>query len=196
MKRTYFNTELVKKSITDLLVAIEPSTCTREGLVDTPARVTKMFAEIFSGYELDPDEVMSGDFGGKFTETYDELVIVRDIEFYSHCEHHMVPFFGKVHIGYIPNGKVVGLSKLARVVDCFAKRLQVQERMTQEIADTVERNLDAKGVIVVIEATHLCMCMRGVKKPHSSTVTSIVRGLLKENGSARAEFFSMVNVRS
>ncbi len=202
LTNSHFNTKLVEDNIREILNVIEPRHIEeglRKGLQDTPKRVAKMFLEVFSGYSQDPEEILTSasfDVMDDEASVYDELVIVKDIPFYSHCEHHMVPFFGKAHVGYIPNpardGRVVGLSKLARVVDCFAKRLQVQERLTHQVAHAIETHLNALGVIVVIEAEHLCMCMRGVKKPGSSTTTSKVCGLLKTNGEARAEFLSLI----
>lgn len=175
--------------IFDLLKTIEPETYEREGLQDTPSRVDKMYNEIYGGYALDPIDILGTVFEDEF---HKEMVIVKDIQFYSHCEHHMVPFFGKAHIGYIPDGRIVGLSKLARLVDCFARRLQIQERMTTQIADTITQVLNPLGVMVVIEAEHLCMKMRGIKNPCADTITSAVRGVLKTNEMARAEFISLI----
>jgi len=161
----------------------------REGLTDTPKRVARMYNEVCSGYEQDPKEL----FKAVFNEDHKELVIVKDIYFYSHCEHHMVPFSGKAHIGYIPNGKIVGLSKLARLVEIYSKRLQVQERLTSQVADDIMKYLEPAGCMVVMEASHLCMCMRGVKKPGSSTTTSAVRGIFADNAIARSEFLSLID---
>ncbi|MBJ6362804.1 GTP cyclohydrolase I FolE [Paenibacillus sp. GCM10012307] len=160
----------------------------REGLLETPARVTRMYEEIFSGYDVDPRDVL----GVTFDENHEELVIVRDIVYYSQCEHHMAPFFGKAHIGYIPSGKIAGLSKLARLVDAITRRLQVQERITTQIADIMEEVLKPTGVMVVVEGEHLCMCSRGVKKPGSKTVTSAVRGEFRSNPALRSEFLSLL----
>lgn len=160
----------------------------REGLVDTPDRIARMYTEIFAGYDEDPKSILSK----TFTADNNEMVIERDITFYSMCEHHMMPFFGKAHIAYIPNGKVVGISKLARCVEVYAKRLQIQEQMTAQIADAIYKELDAKGVIVMIEAEHLCMSMRGVKKPGSQTVTYVCRGEFENNEELRVRFFNMV----
>ncbi|MBP2001702.1 GTP cyclohydrolase I [Paenibacillus shirakamiensis] len=160
----------------------------REGLLDTPARVTRMYEEIFAGYEVDPREVL----GVTFEENHEELVIVKDIVYYSQCEHHMAPFFGKVHIGYIPSGRIAGLSKLARLVEAVTRRLQVQERITSQIADIMEEVLAPQGVMVVVEGEHLCMCSRGVKKPGSKTVTSGVRGTFRSDAASRAEFLSLI----
>ncbi|MGG3839467.1 GTP cyclohydrolase I FolE [Paenibacillus thiaminolyticus] len=160
----------------------------REGLKETPARVTRMYEEIFGGYEVDPRDVL----GVTFDEAHEELVIVKDITYYSLCEHHMAPFFGKVHIGYIPSGQVAGLSKLARLVEAVTRRLQVQERVTSEIADIMEEVLKPHGVMVIVEGEHLCMCSRGVKKPGSKTVTMSTRGSFKDDAAQRAEFLSLI----
>lgn len=160
----------------------------REGLLETPARVARMYEEIFSGYEVDPRDVL----GVTFDEKHEELVIVKDIGYYSQCEHHMAPFFGKVHIGYIPSGKIAGLSKFARLVDAVTRRLQVQERVTSEIADIMEEVLHPHGVMVVVEGEHLCMCARGVKKPGSKTITSAVRGSFRSDAALRTEFMSLI----
>ncbi|MCE5168687.1 GTP cyclohydrolase I FolE [Paenibacillus profundus] len=160
----------------------------REGLLETPARVTRMYEEIFAGYEVDPRDVL----GVTFDERHEELVIVKDITYYSQCEHHMAPFFGKVHIGYIPSGKIAGLSKLARLVEAVSRRLQVQERITSQIADIMDEVLQPHGVMVVVEGEHLCMCARGVKKPGSKTVTSAVRGSFRSDAAQRAEFLSLI----
>ena len=160
----------------------------REGLLETPARVARMYEEIFAGYAVDPREVL----GVTFDEQHEELVIVKDIVYYSQCEHHMAPFFGKIHIGYIPSGKIAGLSKLARLVEAVTRRLQVQERITSEIADIMEEVLKPHGVMVVVEGEHLCMCARGVKKPGSKTVTSGVRGSFRRSSTLRNEFLSLI----
>lgn len=160
----------------------------REGLLETPARVTRMYEEIFSGYGVDPREVL----GVTFDEQHEELVIVRDIVYYSQCEHHMAPFFGRAHIGYIPSGKIAGLSKLARLVDAITRRLQVQERITSQIADIMDEVLQPHGVMVVVEGEHLCMCARGVKKYGSKTVTSAVRGEFRTSSALRSEFLSLL----
>lgn len=160
----------------------------REGLLETPARVTRMYEEIFAGYEVDAREVL----GVTFDEQHEELVIVKDIVYYSQCEHHMAPFFGKVHIGYIPSGKIAGLSKLARLVEAVTRRLQVQERITSQIADIMDEVLKPNGVMVVVEGEHLCMCSRGVKKPGSKTVTSAVRGHFRQSAACRAEFLGLI----
>ena len=160
----------------------------REGLLDTPARVGRAYAEIFSGYEQDPEKL----FKAVFNEKHSEMVIVRDIPFYSMCEHHMVPFIGKAHVGYIPNGKVIGLSKMARIVELFAKRLQVQERLTSQVADSIMKYLQPQGCIVIVEAEHLCMSMRGVKKPGHSTITSGVRGIFLDKPGVKEEFLALI----
>ncbi|MBM7567993.1 GTP cyclohydrolase I FolE [Paenibacillus sacheonensis] len=160
----------------------------REGLLETPARVTRMYEEIFAGYAVDPRDVL----GVTFDEQHEELVIVRDIVYYSQCEHHMAPFFGRAHIGYIPSGKIAGLSKLARLVDAVTRRLQVQERITTQIADIMDEVLQPHGVMVVVEGEHLCMCARGVKKSGSKTVTSAVRGEFRTSAALRSEFLSLL----
>jgi GTP cyclohydrolase IA len=160
----------------------------REGLLETPARVARMYEEIFGGYDTDPREVL----GVTFDEKHEELVIIKDIVYYSQCEHHMAPFFGKVHVGYIPSGKVAGLSKFARLVDAVTRKLQVQERITSEIADILEEVLKPHGTMVVVEGEHLCMCSRGVKKYGSNTITSGVRGVFLKNSALRAEFLSLI----
>lgn len=162
----------------------------REGLLETPARVVRMFEEIFAGYSVDPGDVL----GVTFDEQHEELVIVKDIVYYSQCEHHLAPFFGKVHIGYLPSGKIVGLSKLARLVDAVTRRLQVQERITSQIADILEERLHPHGVMVVVEGEHLCMCARGVKKPGSKTVTSAIRGEFRESAALRDEFLRLIRM--
>jgi len=163
---------------------------TREGLLDTPCRVAEMYAELFAGMNMDPVAELSVG----FEEGHREMVILRDIPFYSMCEHHLLPFYGVAHVGYIPNenGRVVGASKLARVVEIFAKRPQLQERMTTQIADTMCKALQPDGVAVVIEAEHLCMTMRGIKKPGSNIVTSATRGLFRSRAATRAEFLSLL----
>ncbi|MEH7546141.1 GTP cyclohydrolase I [Neobacillus bataviensis] len=161
----------------------------REGLLDTPKRVAKMYEEVFSGLNEDPKQ----HFETIFSEDHEELVLVKDIPFYSMCEHHLVPFFGKAHVAYIPqNGRVTGLSKLARAVEAVAKRPQLQERITSTIADSMMEKLDPRGVMVVVEAEHMCMTMRGVKKPGSKTVTTAVRGVLADDAVARSEVLSLI----
>ncbi|WP_010272716.1 GTP cyclohydrolase I FolE [Paenibacillus senegalensis] len=160
----------------------------REGLLETPARVARMYEEIFAGYSANPHDIL----GVTFDEDHEELVIVKDIVYYSQCEHHMAPFFGKAHIGYIPSGKVAGLSKLARLVDAVTRKLQVQERITSEIADIMEEVLQPHGTMVVVEGEHMCMCSRGVRKSGSNTVTSAVRGEFRVNAALRSEFLSLL----
>ena len=178
----------IERAIREILIAIgeDPD---RSSLAETPARVARMYAELFSGLHSDPGRHLQK----VFTESYDELVLVRDISFNSMCEHHLLPFMGVAHVGYLPNGRITGLSKLARVVEEVSRRPQVQERMTHTIADLMMEELDAKGVVVVIEATHTCMTIRGIRKPGSLTVTSAVRGLFKSNVSSRAEVMSLIN---
>jgi len=177
-----------ERLILSLLETIKGETWFREGLKETPKRVAKMYDEIFSGYSKKPKDVL-----GKVFETdNDQMVVVKDIDFYSHCEHHLVPFFGKVHIGYIPNGKVLGLSKFARLVEIYARRLQIQEQMTFQIASAIEKHLKPAGVIVIVEAQHLCMAMRGVQKLNSKTITSSISGSFKENPTAKDEFLYLI----
>lgn len=164
----------------------------REGLIETPKRVVKAYEQFFEGYDQDPEEVLMKTF--EEVEGYDEMVIVKDIRLESHCEHHMVPILGVAHVGYIPNKRVVGISKLARIVDIFGKRLQTQETMTSQIANTIQKVLDPKGVAVVIDANHQCMSTRGVHKTTSSTVTSAMKGIFKENSVTRNEFLSFVTL--
>ncbi|MBL0169109.1 MAG: GTP cyclohydrolase I FolE [Gemmatimonadaceae bacterium] len=166
---------------------------TRDGLLKTPSRVAKSLSWLTRGYELDPREVI-GD--ALFEESHENMVMVRDIEMYSMCEHHMLPFFGRVHIAYIPNGRIVGLSKLPRVVEVFARRLQVQERLGEQIANALEEVLQPKGVGVVIDAVHLCMMMRGVEKQSSRTITSSLRGLFRDDAKTRSEFLGLAHSRS
>ncbi len=178
---------MIEEAITQILKGIGEDP-TREGLLKTPARVAKAYGFLTQGYGMDPAEQL----GTVFTESYDEMVLVKDIELYSLCEHHMLPFFGKIHIAYVPNGKVVGLSKLARLTDVYARRLQVQERLTMQIADALQEHLQPKGVAVVIEAAHMCMMMRGVERQGSKTVTSAMRGVFLEENGKREEFFSLI----
>jgi GTP cyclohydrolase I len=177
----------IQRAVREILAAVgeDPD---REGLLETPARVARMYAELFSGLKQDARDHLKK----FFTQEYDEVVLVRDIAFNSVCEHHLLPFFGRVHIGYIPNGKVIGLSKLARVVEVVSKRPQVQERMTEDIAHLLEEELAAKGVAVVIEASHTCMTIRGVRKPGSMCVTSAMKGVFRSNVSSRAEIMTLI----
>jgi len=165
---------------------------TRDGLMDTPERMEKSMAFLTHGYEMNVTAVLHE---ALFDVEYDEMVIVKDVEFFSLCEHHLLPFFGKAHIAYVPNGKVIGLSKIPRVVDVFARRLQVQERLTTQIADAISEAIDPQGVAVILEAQHLCMMMRGVEKQHSATVTSAMRGVFKTQLQTRNEFLSLVRQR-
>ncbi|KAF0196326.1 MAG: GTP cyclohydrolase 1 [Bacillota bacterium] len=179
----------IQKAVRMILEAIgeDPD---REGLQDTPSRVAKMYSEVFSGLHCDPGDHLATCF---YEEKHDEMVMVKDISIYSMCEHHLLPFYGRAHVAYIPNpDKIAGLSKLVRVVETLARRPQLQERLTTEIAETITKKLDAKGVLVVIEAEHLCMTMRGVNKPGSTTVTSAVRGIFRTNHLTRAEAFSLL----
>lgn len=179
----------IEKAVRELLIAIgeDPE---RSGLVRTPERVGRAYAEMFAGLFVDPDEVLQT----TFDENHDELVLVKDIPLYSICEHHLVPWHGTAAVGYIPgaDGRITGLSKLARVVDLYAKRPQVQERLTSQVADAVMRRLEPQGVIVVVEAEHLCMAMRGVRKPGSTTTTSAVRGIFQSDPRSRAEALSLI----
>ena len=161
----------------------------REGLLKTPERVSKSMEFLTNGYDKNPSEILKS---AMFSESYSQMVLVKDIELYSLCEHHMLPFFGKAHIAYIPNGHIVGLSKIPRIVDVFSRRLQVQERLTDEIKDCIQETLNPKGVAVVIEAQHLCMQMRGVQKQHSSTITSAFSGIFISDKKTRAEFMNLI----
>lgn len=182
------NIDIVSKSIKTILQEIGEDT-ERQGLLDTPKRVAKAYEFLTQGYSKKIEDVLNG---AVFTEKYDEMVIVKDIDFYSMCEHHMLPFYGKVHVAYIPNGKIVGLSKIPRIVEVFARRLQVQERMTQQIADTLEEYLKPDGVAVVAEGFHMCMMMRGVEKQNSITTTSAMLGSFKEDARTRSEFLDLI----
>jgi GTP cyclohydrolase I len=180
----------IKQAVSLIIEAVGEDP-TREGLQRTPERVAEMYAELFSGLGRDPAEVLTG----SFEEGHREMVIIKDIPFYSMCEHHLLPFYGTAHVGYIPSedGRVVGASKLARVVDIVASRPQIQERMTAQVADAIMNSLQPDGVAVVIEAEHLCMTMRGAKKPGSNVVTSATRGLFRSRVATRAEFLSLVH---
>jgi GTP cyclohydrolase IA len=187
MSTSEIDIEAVKQAVRTILRAVgeDPD---RPGLIETPRRVANMYKEMFSGLHSDPERHLRV----TFPENYDEMVLVRDISFTSMCEHHLLPFSGVAHVAYIPNGKVTGLSKLARVVDEVARRPQVQERMTQQIADLIDAHLETTGVAVVINAEHSCMAIRGIRKPGSRTVTSALRGIFKTNESTRAEFMSLI----
>lgn len=196
MTRPMFNALVDKGSLKDFstqdlfreMIARIGEDPARDGLLATPGRMEKALAYLTKGYQEDPNEILRG---ALFDVDYDEMVIVKDVEMYSLCEHHMLPFFGKVHVAYIPKGKVIGLSKIARLVEVFARRLQVQERMTRQIADAIQEAIAPQGVGVVIEARHLCMMMRGIEKQNSSTVTSAMVGVFQKK-ETRAEFLSLV----
>ena len=179
---------LVKDLITE--IGEDPD---REGLKSTPKRVAEAYEFLTKGYEQDIEDVLNG---AIFTEKYDEMVLVKNIDFYSLCEHHMLPFYGKIHVAYIPNGKIVGLSKIPRIVEVFARRLQVQERMTQQIADTLDKYLQPIGVAVVSEANHMCMMMRGVEKQNSSATSSAMHGVFKDDAKTRTEFLNLISLQS
>lgn len=179
--------ERIERAVREILIAVgeDPD---REGLLETPGRVARMYAEMFSGLHREPRLHLQK----VFTEKYDEVVLIKDISFCSMCEHHLLPFSGKAHVGYLPDGKVVGLSKLARVVEEIARRPQVQERMTEHIAELIETELGARGVAVVLEASHSCMTIRGIRKPGSMCLTSAMRGVFRENLSSRAEILGLI----
>ncbi|MGQ9477610.1 MAG: GTP cyclohydrolase I FolE [Candidatus Bipolaricaulia bacterium] len=178
----------IENLVRELLLAIgeDPE---REGLKETPRRVAEMLAELTTGYRTDPKEIISG---ALFTVEYDEMIVVKDIEFYSLCEHHITPFFGKAHVGYIPDGKVIGFSKIPRIVDHFSRRLQLQERLTEEIANFLMEAIQPQGVGVVLEGFHLCMAMRGVRKQDARMVTSAMKGLFRRDPRTRAEFLELI----
>ena len=180
--------DLIRRLLVEL--GEDPS---REGLVGTPGRVDKALRFLTNGYQADVDSVLNG---ALFSVDYSEMVIVRDIDFYSLCEHHMLPFFGRCHVAYLPNGKVIGLSKIPRLVDIFARRLQLQERMTSQIAETITEKISPLGVAVVCEATHLCMAMRGVQKQNSYTVTSAMLGAFRDHARTRMEFLELLKLKS
>jgi GTP cyclohydrolase I len=177
----------IEAAVREILLAVgeDPE---REGLRETPARVARMYGELFAGLRCDPRELLQK----TFTQKYDEMVLVKDIRFESICEHHLLPFIGKAHVAYLPKGKIVGLSKLARVVEMLARRPQVQERMTEELADLLTQELGARGVGVILEATHTCMTIRGVRKPDSLCTTSAMRGSFRENPSTRSELMALI----
>ncbi|MDY6796913.1 MAG: GTP cyclohydrolase I FolE [Actinomycetota bacterium] len=187
------DTDMIKQGVRLILEGIGED-LDREGLVDTPDRVAKMYEEILNGMDVDPAGVVQA----MFTEEHDEMIVVKDIPLYSICEHHLMPFLGKAHVAYIPGpeGQITGISKLARVVDVLSKRLQVQERLTTTVADTLVRALRPRGVLVVVEAEHLCMSMRGVKKPGTLTITSAVRGTFHTNPASRAEAMALIRRKS
>lgn len=178
----------IEKAVREILSAVGED-LNRDGLKDTPARVARMYGELLAGMHDDPNTHISR----VFNENYDEIVLLRDIPFYSICEHHLMPFIGSAHVAYLPAGKILGVSKLARIVDCFARRLQTQERLTYQIADCLMSNLKPQGVAVVLEAAHSCMTIRGIKKPGSVMVTSAVRGLFRKDPRSRNEIMSLIH---
>jgi len=182
------DTERIEKAVKEILMAIGED-FDREGLKKTPERVGKMYAELLAGMREDPKVHLQS----VFTENYDEIVLLRNIPFYSICEHHLMPFIGSAHVAYLPTGMVLGVSKLARIVDCFARRLQTQERLTYQIADFIMNSLKPMGVTVVLEASHSCMTIRGIKKPGSSMVTSALRGIFKKDSRSRNEVLSLMH---
>lgn len=186
---SFFDTEKIREATRDILLAVgeDPD---REGLQRTPTRIANMYGELLAGYKTNPETIING---ALFHVKYDEMVLVRDIEFYSLCEHHMLPFIGRAHVAYIPNGTVVGLSKIPRIVDMFARRLQVQERMTRQIADFIRDLLQPQGVAVVVEGLHLCMTMRGVKKHNARMTTSAMHGAFRANLATRQEFLDNIS---
>jgi len=185
---SYSSDPRIEDAVREILIGIgeQPD---REGLLKTPSRVAKMYAELTAGYHVDPEALIND---AVFSVSYDEMVLVKNIDFYSMCEHHILPFMGQVHVAYIPNGKVVGLSKIPRIVEMFARRLQVQERMTVQIADFINAHLEPTGVAVVAEGVHMCSVMRGVKKANASMVTSAMRGIFRDDPKTRAEFMAHV----
>ncbi len=191
IEESKLNKNNVMKLVKDMLTEFgeDPN---REGLINTPKRVAEAFEFLTRGYHQEIEEVLND---AIFTEKYDEMVLVKDIDFYSMCEHHMLPIYGKVHVAYIPNGKIVGLSKIPRIVDVFARRLQVQERMTQQIAETLDKYLQPIGVAVVTEGYHMCMMMRGVEKQNSSATTSAMYGVFKDDAKTRAEFLNLISLK-
>ncbi|MHC4069688.1 MAG: GTP cyclohydrolase I FolE [Planctomycetota bacterium] len=178
----------IEQAVRDILAAVGEDS-QREGLKDTPSRVARMYTELLAGMHQDPKKYLTS----VFAEKYDEIVLLRDIPFYSICEHHLMPFIGTAHVAYLPSGAVIGVSKLARVVDCFARRLHVQERLTDQIADFLMDSLEPKGVAVVLEASHSCMTIRGIKKPGSVMVTSSLRGIFKKDPKSRIEVMSLMH---
>jgi GTP cyclohydrolase I len=186
------NQEHFEEAVRTMITAVGEDV-TREGLLKTPERVFKAYEFMFGGYQEDPQAILNS---ALFTSSNDEMVLIKDIEFYSTCEHHLLPIIGRAHIAYIPDGKVVGLSKIPRVVDVFARRMQIQEQLTEQIADALMRSINPKGVAVVIQARHMCMEMRGVQKISSTTTSSALRGLFKRDEKTRMEFFSLINSHS
>ena len=185
---TSVDTKRIEKAVTEILSAVGEDT-EREGLKGTPGRVARMYAELLAGMHEDPKQHLRS----VFTENYDEIVLLRDIPFYSICEHHLMPFIGSAHVAYLPSGSVLGVSKLARIVDCFARRLQTQERLTYQIADFIMNSLKPQGVAVVLEASHSCMTIRGIKKPGSIMVTSALRGIFKRDPKSRSEVLGLMH---
>ena len=186
-KSKTIDTERIRKAVKEILLAVGEDT-EREGLKKTPERVARMYAELLGGMQEDPKKHLS-----IFSENYDEIVLLRDVPFYSICEHHLMPFIGSANVAYLPSGTVLGVSKLARVVDCFARRLQTQERLTYKIADFIMNSLKPQGVAVVLEASHSCMTIRGIKKPGSIMVTSALRGIFKRDPRSRNEILSLMH---
>ena len=188
-KNLSFDSKAIEEATKNILLAVgeDPN---REGLERTPLRIASMYDELLAGYKTDPEKIVNG---ALFHVEYDEMVLVRDIEFYSLCEHHMLPFIGRAHVAYIPNGKVIGLSKIPRIVDMFARRLQVQERMTRQIADFIRDLLNPQGVAVVVEGLHLCMMMRGIKKHNARMTTSAMHGAFRANLATRQEFLDNIS---
>ena len=187
-KNQPIDTERIIKAVKEILIAVGEDT-EREGLRETPERVARMYAELLGGMHEDPTKHLKS----TFTENYDEIVLLRDIPFYSICEHHLMPFIGSAHVAYLPTGRVLGISKLARIVDCFARRLQTQERLTFQIADFLMESLKSQGVAVIIESSHSCMTIRGIKKPGSVMVTSALRGLFRRDPKSRNEVLSLMH---
>jgi len=187
-KKAKVDIERIKKAVTEILTAVGEDV-QREGIRETPKRVAEMYSELLAGMREDPKKHLRS----VFSENYDEIVLLRDVPFYSICEHHLMPFIGKAHVAYLPKGRVLGVSKLARVVDCFARRLQVQERLTEQIADFIMESLKPKGVAVVLEASHSCMTIRGIKKPGSVMVTSSLRGIFRKDPKSRSEVLGLMH---
>ncbi|HIJ52227.1 MAG TPA: GTP cyclohydrolase I FolE [Planctomycetes bacterium] len=186
--KTSVDNKRIEKAVREILLAVGED-AEREGLKETPERVARMYAELLAGMQEDPKKHLRS----VFSENYDEIVLLRDIPFYSICEHHLMPFIGSAHVAYLPSGAILGVSKLARIVDCFARRLQAQERLTYQIADFIMNNLKTQGVAVVLEASHSCMTIRGIKKPGSVMVTSAVRGIFKRDPKTRNEVMSLLH---
>jgi len=186
--KTDIDIERIERAVTEILLAVGEDV-EREGVKETPARVASMYAELLAGMHEDPKKHLSS----VFSETYDEIVLLRDIPFYSICDHHLMPFIGSAHVAYLPAGAVLGVSKLARIVDCFARRLQVQERLTDQIADFIMDSLQPRGTAVVLEASHSCMTIRGIKKPGSIMVTSSLRGIFRRDPKSRSEIMSLMH---